>query len=253
MSYIGVFDSGLGGLSILNSLTHNFPNESFVYVADTCNLPYGDKTHNQLHNILEKNLNFFHDAKAIVIACNTLSSILPIRQIKIPTINIISSLIDTLITDYSHIKNIGILATTFTSNSKIYNTTIQDLNSNINIYTTAAPLLVPIIESLSHESLDIILKDYLDFFSKDIKGLILACTHYNLLQKNINNIRPDLTIIDPYKGVIKELKNILQTTPVLNHYSTLKFFTSSYNPHLQYQSEKIMGKKIDWEEISIVF
>lgn len=250
MAYIGVFDSGLGGLSVLYTLINTFPNESFVYIADTAHVPYGDKDHQQLNTILQQQLAYFQDAKATIVACNTLSTLLFTQKYFNPTINIISTMVHTLITDYPTLHNIGILATSFTSNSKTYNTLIHQKNPTINIYTTVAPLLVPILEGLSSLSLDNTLEDYLDFFPKDLEGLILGCTHYNLLQKNINTLRPNLKIIDPYRGVIKTLKQLLKnnSSPPPKH----KFLTTAYSLHLQEQSEKIMHRSIDWEEITIV-
>ena len=190
---IGVFDSGLGGLTVLKYLLKWLPNEQFIYLGDLENLPYGNKSKEKIINYSIKCAQFLEskNVKAIIIACNTASSYAAnkLKTIsKIPIFDVISPCINQIID--SQTNKIAILGTEKTIESKIYYNTIKKSNKNIKIYNKACPLFVPIVEEglegtkISQSIVNYYLKE---IKSKKIQKLILGCTHYPILIKDLEN------------------------------------------------------------------
>tara|TARA_Y100001970_G_scaffold293099_1_gene437766 strand:+ start:2282 stop:3106 length:825 start_codon:yes stop_codon:yes gene_type:complete len=188
---IGIFDSGLGGLTVLRYLLDYFPNNEFVYLGDLGNLPYGNKSKNNIIDCSIKCAQFLETKKvdSIVIACNTASSysyeILK-KNIKTPIFDVITPCIQKINT--LKIKKIGILGTEKTIESNIYAESILETAKDIKIYNKACPLFVPIVEEgLEHTQ---IAQMTIDYYLKDIQGkidtLVLGCTHYPILCKDLN-------------------------------------------------------------------
>ncbi|MGL5956140.1 MAG: glutamate racemase [Brevinema sp.] len=251
MPFIGVFDSGLGGLSILKALHQQFPYETFVYLADSLNIPYGDKSSQELSDIFIKNINYFNNSKGVVIACNTMSSFLEYQdfQSSPPLIGVIRSLVRSTETEYDHIQGLGILGTSFTVNNQAYLKNFEYMNPQYPIYQIAAPLLVPAIEN-NDPKLENICRYYLGQFPNEISHLILGCTHYNLLLEKIQSQYKNLTIIDPYKGILQAIKP-LTTKNNTRTIKPIRFLTTKYTMSLQKNSEEIMQQQIEWNLISL--
>ena len=250
MSFIGVFDSGLGGLSVLKHLHDQFPHEEFVYLADSQNVPYGEKNTVQLKKIFDHNINYFKKAKGVVVACSTISSLIPeIKLPEIPLYSIIDSLIQTYIQEFSDVENVGILATSFTVKHQAYLNFFNQAKLSTNITQIAAPLLVPAIENNTDNIMEIV-DHYITQFPSNVKHLILGCTHYNLLLEKFQLNYKNLTIINPYSGIIK------QVSPIISKENTdtikpLVFLTTKYSKNLQNISEEIMQQDIIWKTISL--
>ncbi len=239
MSYIGVFDSGIGGLSIFKELYKKFPNYEFVYLADTKNMPYGDKTREYLQDVFDKNMVFFEDSQATILACNTISSFLTTET---KAYGIIKSLAQT-VKKTPNITALGILATSHTVNSGIY---LKELNGvDFPVHQVAAPKLALAIEQGTSDQTEI-LDQYLSEFPKEVSHIVLACTHYNLLIDHAKKNR--FEIIDPYMEILQVLDNFTQEDKEIK---PVRFLTTKLDTHLQKRSEEIMEKKIQWEEISI--
>ena len=250
MSFIGVFDSGLGGLSILKHLHQQFPHEEFVYLADSQNIPYGEKNKDQLKEIFNRNINYFTKANGIVVACNTISSLIPeIKLSKIPLYSIIDSIVQSYIQDFSNIKNVGILATSFTVEYQAYLNAFHRANFDINITQIAASQLVPAIENNTENIIEIA-NQYITQFPNNIKHLILGCTHYNLLLEKFQLHYENLTIINPYNGITKQVLPIISKNTT-GSIKPLVFLTTKYSDNLQSISEEIMQQNIVWQYISI--
>lgn len=181
---VGVFDSGIGGLTVLRTLIKKYPNNEYIYYGDTLNLPYGSKTKEQLLKLAIKDIEFLLSKKVdvIIIACGTISSncleYLK-NKYKIPIYDIISPTIEYL--NNSNYQNIGIIATERTIDSHIFKN-----NLNKNVYEIKTPELVPIIESNNLNNLDYILNTYLKDYKNKIDILVLGCTHYPIIYNNIN-------------------------------------------------------------------
>ncbi len=186
---IGMFDSGIGGLTVLKEYINMFPNENFIYYADTNNLPYGDKSKEQILEYSKRIVEFLisKNVKAIVIACGTVSS-LAYEYLKenynIPIFNIIEPTAKSL-----KEKNIGVIATQASISSNVWENEIHKYNPNCNVQVKACPKLVPLAENGLSNSVESknILKEYLKDFN-NIDSLILGCTHYPLFAPTISRI-----------------------------------------------------------------
>ncbi|MGN1379061.1 MAG: glutamate racemase [Bacilli bacterium] len=180
---IGVFDSGIGGLTILKSLISKY-NAHYIYFGDTLNIPYGEKSKKELLQLTEKIIRFFEkeEVDLIIIACGTVSSNIYEQlqeKTNIKMINIVYNIIDLLKNDNP--SNIAVLATQNTINSHIFKNNIN------NIIEIACPKIVPYIEK-NIGNIDEILKEYLSFIKeKHINNIVLGCTHYPIIKENIKD------------------------------------------------------------------
>ena len=168
---IGVFDSGLGGLSVLKELINKYPNNEYIYVGDNLNVPYGDKSIQELQVLTTKIINFLNskDVDLIVVACGTISTNFNFRDSKV--IKVVDATINYVNNNYRHV---GLMATNRTIESNYFQ---KRLNVVVDVLKT--PLLVPMIES---GKIDLsIINNYMASF-KDIDALILGCTHYALIK-----------------------------------------------------------------------
>lgn len=233
---IGVFDSGVGGISIWKEIHQLLPNESSIYLADSINAPYGQKNKQEIIDLCFKNTDLLlsKGCKLIVVACNT------------ATTNAIKQLRATYDTSFigiepaikpavlnSKTKSIGILATKGTLSSELFNNTSELYSENIKIIEQVGVGLVELIESGNIDSDEMInlLKKYLNPMVKEnIDHLVLGCSHYPFLIPIIKKIIPEnISIIDSGKAVAKQVEIILgkQNSLSTNHNSLNQFFTNS--------------------------
>ena len=243
-SPIGVFDSGLGGLTVLNELKKVLPNESFIYFGDNAHLPYGNKSAESIIDYSQQIVAFLlsHNVKCIVIACNTASAI-ALNQLtikfSIPIIDVISPIV-ALIKNNKDLKSLGIIGTTNTIQSNSYTNRLLAINNNLNIHTKACPLFVPIIEEgmQNHKVASIITEEYLqDIIVHNLDALILACTHYPMIISTIKkHIPKKIKIIDSAKITANYVKNQLSGNDLLSNTidQKLKFYVSD-KPHTFYK------------------
>ena len=191
---IGIFDSGLGGLTVLKELQKKLPDESYIYFGDLAHVPYGSKSPSLITNYSDKISEYLIslDVKLIVIACNSASSIAQDtlqKKYNIPFIGVINPSV-TYGIESTKTNHVAIIGTEATIRSKAYSSCITRYNKNINFYEYSCPLLVPIIEEgwSDHHITDDIIEEYLTPIKKnnDIDTLILGCTHYPIVEKNIN-------------------------------------------------------------------
>ncbi len=253
---IGVFDSGVGGLTVVKELMRLLPNENIVYFGDTARVPYGIKSKETIIKFSLENILFLlkQDVKTIVIACNTSSSAaLPIlkRHFKIPIIGVIGPGAKEAI--YATRNNrIGVIATKATINSHAYEHEIKRLNPNIKVFNQACPLLVPLAEEgWAHrkETYDIA-NFYLAPFKKaGIDTLILGCTHYPLLKDVFRKVLGDsVRLIDSALQVAYETKEILATEGLLSSkkgQSKYLFYVSDELQQFKKVAKNFLGKNID--------
>lgn len=198
---IGLFDSGLGGLTVLKTLLKKYPNNEYVYYGDTLNIPYGDKTKEELIILAKKNVEFLLSKKVdmIIVACGTVSSncldILK-ESYDIPIISILEPTIDYL--NRSNYQNILVMATHATINSHIFKN-----NVNKNICELETPKLVPMIENNKLLDIEEVLHDYLDDYLNNIDVLVLGCTHYPIIKDYIKKVVGENTNILDMSDLIK--------------------------------------------------
>ena len=246
---IGIFDSGIGGISILEKLKQLLPNENFIYLADNQNCPYGSKSKKEIISLSKKNCEKLIElnCKIIIIACNTstTNSIKKLREIiAIPIIGIEPGLKPAI--HYTKTKNIGILATEKTLGSKLFFETLnQNRIDDIHIHEQIGYELVNLIEEDSHskQNLQKILEKYLvPMINKNIDCLLLGCTHYNHIKDIIEEIIPvDIKIVDTITPVNKRVLNILKSNNILNKSTnkrTIKIF---------YNGKKLSNNYLDQE------
>lgn len=209
---IGVFDSGLGGVTVINELRKIYKNEDIIFFADTARLPYGNKTKEEIILYSDEIVKFLINKKVdrILIACNTATASALDYLLEKYNINI-KGVIEYGAKAIFEEKRVGVIATTNTINSNKYIEEINKLNKKIKIKSLATPLLVPLIENgnLNSNELEITIKKYLDSLVCDIDSLILGCTHYSLLKDKIFKFYPKLKLIDPSEELAKNL-NILE-------------------------------------------
>ncbi len=218
-NYIGVFDSGIGGLTVLTDLKNKFPNEKFLYFGDTARCPYGIKTRNELMAIVESDVDYFikNKAKMIVIACNTATANSYHIESETPIIRIIEPTAKKALKVREEIKSskpIGVFATNYTINSKAYNKFLGDENT---IGVCCSPW-VDIIEKGLTDTL--ISRKAVSDALCDIKGkvdvIILGCTHFGLIEKEIKEYLGNVTIINSSLSLEDIVKDTLDEVGYCN-------------------------------------
>lgn len=209
---IGIFDSGLGGLTVLKVLAKNFPNESFVYLGDIARLPYGNKSPETIRKYGDQILRFLKDqnVKAMVIACNSASTVYLGEKFfeGIPLFNVIEpgSLAALKKSDD---KKIAVLGTAATVNSHAYQKTLTKLDPKASVTEKACPLFVPLVEEgvVNNEITDLVIKRYLEGIKQaGISTVILGCTHYPVLAADIRKYLGNVNLVESGEVLTEELK-----------------------------------------------
>jgi glutamate racemase len=232
---IGIFDSGLGGLTVAKEIFKQLPYEDVIYFGDTARVPYGNKSKKTVTKFSLENADFLkkHNVKLIIVACNTACSLsLPVlkKKIGIPVVGVIEPAVKKAI-EVSKNDNIGIIGTNSTINSKAYDKKIKKINKKARISSKSCPLFVPLVEEgwLNSNITRKIAQMYLESLKKDkIDTLILACTHYPLLKNVIRQtMGQKVKLIDSAGEVAKVVKSVLvannslrqsKHTPVYSYY-----------------------------------
>ena len=240
---IGVFDSGIGGLSIWKEIVTLLPKEDTLYLADSKNAPYGQKSKERIIELSIKNTELLLEKKCkiIVVACNTATTnaIKYLREhYNVPFIGIEPAIKPAVL--QTKTNNVGILATKGTLSSELFNSTSQKFSEGINIIEKIGEGLVPLIESGNIDSVEInkLLRKYLQpMIDRNIDYLVLGCSHYPFLIPQIKKIVGDkVTIIDSGEAVAKQTKAILEQYHMLNN--------SNIKPqHYLYNNSKINTMK----------
>ena len=220
---IGVFDSGLGGLTAVKEIMSLFPNESIVYFGDTGRVPYGTRTKATILKYTYDDINFLlsRDVKMIVIACGTASSA-ALPEIKTEFNVPIYGVVDSGAYEAARVtKNnkIGIIGTTATIKSGAYNKYLAEYNNKVQTFEKACPLFVPLVENGHFDTpvTELVVEEYLkDIKDAGVDTLILGCTHYPLLKSAISKYMGDgVTLVSPGEEVAKFLRK--KITPLNAH------------------------------------
>lgn len=221
---IGVFDSGIGGLTVAREIMRQIPGETIIYFGDTARVPYGSKSQKTIITYSKQIVKFLQtkNVKAIVIACNTASALAleaVAKEVSIPVIGVVKpgAKVASMTTKNG---NIGIIGTEATINSGIYNTYIEELNPDVRVYGKACPLFVPLVEEgwLTDPVTVEIAQRYISSLSElNIDTLVLGCTHYPLIRNIIGNIVGDnVTLVNPAYETAIELKEVLMRAGLEN-------------------------------------
>ena len=221
---IGVFDSGIGGLTVAREIMRQMPNEKIIYFGDTARVPYGNKSQETVTRFSEQIVRFLNtfQVKTIVVACNTASAYALDtleKESQIPIIGVVKPGAKAAV-EATRNDRIGVIATAATIGSKIYSKYITELNSDVTIHGKACPLFVPLVEEgLWDDPVTIeIARRYLaELIDIDIDTLILGCTHYPLIRTALGRIMGDrVTLVNPAYETAIELKAMLQKMDLLN-------------------------------------
>jgi glutamate racemase len=237
---VGIFDSGIGGLTVAHAIRQALPKENIVYFGDTAHLPYGDKSEAaiQAYSVKIADVLLRKGCKVIVIACNSASSaayelLREYVRKDAHIINVIDPMVDAVVDEFGN-RTIGLIGTKRTVQSGIYARKINETDSGIDLRMLATPLLAPMIEEgffnnqISHE----IIAQYLsDPALAGIEALILACTHYPLIREEIlSYYNGKMTVLDSSVVVAEALKEYLVSSNLLNENGTGErhFYVSDY-------------------------
>lgn len=208
---IGIFDSGLGGLTVLKVLAQNFPHESFVYLGDIARLPYGNKSPETIRKYGDQILRFLKDqgVKAMVIACNSASTVyLGEKSFEgIPLLNVIEPGARAALENGT--DKIAVLGTSATIRSRAYEKTIKALSPKTSVVEIACPLFVPLVEEgvVHNEITDLVIKRYLETVkSEKIETVILGCTHYPVLADDIRKYLGNVNLVESGEVLTTELR-----------------------------------------------
>ena len=221
---IGVFDSGVGGLTVAREIMRQIPNEKIIYFGDTARVPYGSKSQETVTRFSEQIVRFLRtfQVKTIVVACNTASAYALDtleKDIDIPIIGVVKPGAK-VAAEATRNGRIGVIATEATIGSRIYSKYIQQLNKDVTIYGKACPLFVPLVEEglLQDPVTDEIARRYLtELIDIDIDTLILGCTHYPLIRSTLGRIMGEkVTLVNPAYETAIELKTMLKKLDLLN-------------------------------------
>lgn len=223
---IGVFDSGVGGLTVVREIMRQIPNEKIIYFGDTARVPYGSKSKETITRYSRQIVRFLESqqVKAIVIACNTASAYALSeleKEVDIPIIGVVKPGAK-VAAEATKNGKIGVIATEGTISSGIYSSYIKEIKKDAKVIGKACPLFVPLVEEGLWEDpvTDEIARRYLTEFTqqdKDIDTLILGCTHYPLIRSTLGRIAGEnVTLVNPAYETARELKELLAAKDLLN-------------------------------------
>lgn len=259
-SPVGIFDSGIGGLTVAHAIKALLPGERMIYFGDTAHLPYGDKSEAavQAYSIKITDILLQKGCKVIVIACNSASSaayelLKEYAGKRAKVINVIDPMV-AFVKEHFAGKKIGLIGTKRTVQSNVYTKKIKQLRKNIQITSLATPLLVPMIEEgffnnkISYE----IIEKYLSVkLFNDIEALILGCTHYPLIKKQINDFfQGRVAVLDSSEITAKYLKKYLEDSHLLSTESPGhdQFLVSDYTESFEASTKIFFNELVHLEK-----
>lgn len=257
-SPIGIFDSGVGGLTVVRELIKRLPEESFIYFGDTAHIPYGNKTKEQLFTYAHKIISYFlqRRVKAIIVACGTHSSVtLPTLKYEypIPILGVVKPGARSAV-GATRNGRIGVLATQATVNSKAYQREIEILDPGLKVFQAACARFVPLIEAgeLKGEQVRSAVNDYVaPLLHEKIDTLVLGCTHYPFLRPIINDVAANVRLVDPADETVSEIADLMKDSNIgaVNPNPTHEFLVSGNNNSFYQVGRLLLGDVI--QEVGI--
>lgn len=267
--FIGVFDSGFGGVNILRGIVKELPSYNYLYLGDTARAPYGSRSKEVVYEFTKQAVDFLftNNCEFIVLACNTASSD-ALRKIQqeylpkhYPSKKVLGVLIPTAEEAIARTKNkkVGIVATEGTVLSNAFARELVKLDATTEVFQRACPLLVPIIEAGEHNSkaASMILESYLQpLTNQGIDTLILGCTHYGIFEEKIKKIiGPHICVVSGTNVVPKKLKNYLKKHPEIEKKigkdRVIKFCSTDLTDKFVVLGSKFFGTNIKAEQVQL--
>jgi len=262
---IGIFDSGIGGLTVANAILKASPNEQLIYFGDTAHLPYGDKSPDLIKGYSEKITKYLmeHNCKAVVIACNTASSVAydlvsDIVADNAIAFNVIDPVVQTIL-DKKYSK-VGVIGTLGTIGANVYYDRIKDAHASSKVYSLATPLLVPMIESgfIHGQISELIIQKYLDNdILEEVEALVLGCTHYPLIKKEIEkhyqSSKRTVDVLATNEIAGRYVHDKLKEQGLLNGSNSPKthhFYVSDYTASFEQTTRLFYGSDVKLEHLN---
>ncbi len=258
---IGVFDSGIGGLTVYKALKEKMPGEKVIYLGDTARLPYGSKSAETIIKFSEENAFFLVDrnVKMIVVACNSSSSYaVPTLQnrLDIPVLGVIEPGADAAVRMSK--RSIGVIGTTATISSQSYEKAIRERKSDIEIVSKDCPLFVPLVEEgwINHPVTRLVIEEYLlPLKEKGIDSLFLGCTHYPVIKDPIAKVLGDeIRLIDSAETVTEKVHSILKSLGWFSKSQKVQedeFYVTDFPERFKRVGEIFLQKKINSVQVAL--
>ncbi|HEX2946195.1 MAG TPA: glutamate racemase [Clostridia bacterium] len=253
---IGVFDSGLGGLTVFKEITEHLPGESVIYFGDNGRAPYGTKSRDTVIKYTLQDIRFLlnHDIKMIVIACNTMSAYYETvkKSFDIPVIEVIGPGAVTAVSETKN-RRVGVIGTPATVNSGAYEKAINKLDNDIEIYQKACPMFVPLVEEgqdwWENDIAMRIAEEYLNPMKKTgVDTLVLGCTHYPLLHKTISKVMGEgVKLVNSALEVARVVKNTILENNMqrdARYKPVYRYYTSDSVEKFEPLCSAILGKAV---------
>lgn len=266
---IGIFDSGLGGLIVAQSLIKAMPQYNYLYLGDTKRVPYGNRSQEVIYEFTKEAVEYLfqNDCQLIILACNTASAeaLRKIQQDYLPAhypdrrvLGVIIPTAEDTVANLAKSKaTVGVLATQSTVESGTYTKELLKLKANLRIVQQAAPLLVPIIENNERELADLILTKYLHPLLQCRPAcIVLGCTHYSILKDEIRRyLGPEIKVIAQDEIMAKKLQDYLLRHPEfevkLGRKSIYKYHVTDRIGNYNLLAKQLTGEKIDLELVNL--
>ena len=252
---IGVFDSGIGGLTVVRALTHHLPHENVVYFGDTARVPYGPKSPQVVRAYAAEDTEVLlaHNVKMIVVACNTVSAValdVVQKHSRVPVVGVIVPGAEAAAAA-SRKKRVGVIGTAGTVLSQAYENAIRQADPEIKVFSKACPLFVPLAEEgwVDHKATELIAREYLfPLTIEKIDTLVLGCTHYPLLRRIITTaLNNSVQLIDSGEAAAITVGKVLDENGLRNPSKmkpNLQFFVSDIPNKFTEVGERFLGQKL---------
>ena len=253
---IGIFDSGVGGLTVLKALSRTLKEENFIYFGDTARVPYGTKSQKAIIKYSFENAKLLlrFGIKLLVVACNTSSAyaldILK-EELDITVVGVIKPGAVAAV-ESSKSKRIGVIGTPATIKSEAYKREILLLDPFAKVFGKACPLLVPLIEEgwIDDEITESVVRRYLqEIIEKRIDTIVLGCTHYPLIKETIKRVCGDINLVDSAEETAKTVKKVIKHEE--GEGGKIRILVSDKTERFEEIAQRIFGGKIEVEEVTI--
>jgi len=257
---IGVFDSGVGGLTVVRALMERLPFENILYFGDTARVPYGIKSVETITSYASQITEFLlrQEVKLLIIACNTMAAVA--REAvdslsQVPVLDVIDAGARSTVAD-SHRRSVGVIGTSATINSNAYARAIHRYAPDMRIYSQACPLFVPLVEEgwLDHPVTRLTAQEYLKpLLAEQIDALVLGCTHYPLLKAMLKSVvGPDIRLVDSADSMSDITAAVLQETGLANPSGlppSYHFYVTDVPLRFQSIGERFLGRALPGVEL----
>ena len=221
---IGVFDSGIGGLTVARAISERLPLENIIYFGDTARVPYGVKSPETISRYATQITEFLlrQKVKVLIVACNTMAAVAygAIKDLSsVPTLDVVDAGARSAVAE-THNKYVGVIGTPATINSNAYVKAIKEYDPEITVFSQPCPLFVPLVEEgwLDHQVTRLTAQEYLrPVVAQNIDTLVLGCTHYPLLKPLLREVLGDqITLVDSARTIARETEELLRKNSVQN-------------------------------------